>query len=255
MRVSNLLDGKVALVTGASRNIGAATARLLAEHGAKVGVNYVEAQDRADEVVRDITDDGGEAIPLQADVTDISQVEGMVKTLADRWGSVDILINNARPMPMTRETYFDMTPDLLEARVVAELRSIDNCCRLAFPYMKEKGWGRIVNVTSVAGRRAALDRVAYSVAKAAMESLSKSIAMSFAPYGITVNLLAPGTVVTDRIASRMTPEQLARQSEGTPLGKLASNEDIAGSILVLVLDEARFVTGQYLYASGGTVMP
>ncbi|MPY81500.1 MAG: SDR family NAD(P)-dependent oxidoreductase, partial [Actinophytocola sp.] len=177
MRVSNLLEGKVALVTGASRNIGAATAKLLTQHGAKVGVNYVESKDRADEVVRDITESGGEAIALKADVTDIDQVETMIKTIADKWGGVDILVNNARPMPMSRETYFEMTPDVLEARVAAELRSIDNCCRLAFPYMKEKGWGRIINVTSVAGRRAALDRVAYSIAKAGMESLSKSIAM------------------------------------------------------------------------------
>jgi 3-oxoacyl-[acyl-carrier protein] reductase len=255
MKLSNLLDGKVALVTGASRNIGAATAVLLAQHGAKVGVNYVEAKDRADEVVADITKNGGEAIALQADVTDIGQVESMIKTLTDKWGGLDILVNNARPQPMSRETYFEMTPDILETRVTLELRSIDNCCRLAFPYMKEKGWGRIINVTSVAGRRAALDRVAYSIAKAAMESLSKSIAMSFAPHGITVNLLAPGTVVTDRIASRMTPEQLVKASEGTPLGKLAGNEDIAGSILILALDEARFVTGQHLFASGGTIMP
>jgi 3-oxoacyl-[acyl-carrier protein] reductase len=255
MARSDLLAGKVALVTGASRNIGAATARLFAEYGAKVGVNYVASADRAEKVVAEITAAGGEAIALKADVTDRSQVERMIHTLVDRFGSLDILVNNARPMPMSRETYFDMPGELLESRVIAELRSVDNTCRLAFPYMKERGWGRIINVTSVAGRRAARDRIAYSVAKAAMEALSKAIAVAFAPYGITVNLLAPGTVITDRMASRMTPEEMEKQAAGTPIGRLADCDDIAGSILILALDEARVVTGQHLYASGGTVIP
>lgn len=255
MPISTYLQGKVALVTGASRNIGAATAKLLAAHGAKVAVNYLTSGDHAAQVVAAIKADGGEAIAYRADVTDRAQVEQMVREITNRWGRIDILVNNARPMPMSRETYLEMTPDLLAARVIAELRSVDNTCRSVFPFMKEQGWGRIINVTSIAGRRAAANRVAYSVAKAAMEALSKAIAMEFGPYGITVNLVAPGTVITDRMASRRSTEELEREAAATPLRHLGSTEEVAGAIVMFTFDEARFVTGQHIYVSGGTVMP
>jgi len=123
--------------------------------------------------------------------------------------------------------------------------------------MKEQGGGRIINVSTIAARQAqaAAATAAYSVAKAAMEALSRVIAMAFAPYGIIVNVVAPGLVVTERVKSRRSPEELDRLAAGTPLRRLASPEDVASAILLFALEEARFVTGQYTYVSGGTVMP
>lgn len=255
MARSSLLQGKVALVTGASRNIGAGVAKCLADHGAMVAVNYLQNRDLADQVVNDIRSAGGQAIACRADVTDPAQVAQMVREITATWGRLDILVNNARPLPTTRESYLDMALDQLEARVTAELRAVDICSRSVFPLMKERGWGRIVNISSTAGRQAGANTVPYRVAKAAMEALSKAIAMEFAPYGITVNIIAPGWVITDRIGTLLTPETLERLRAETPLGRLASPEDIGGAVAVLCFDDARFITGQYIYVSGGTVMP
>jgi len=254
--IAQLLQDKVALVTGANRGIGAAVAKVFAGHGAVVAVNYNRSREPAEQVVSAITTAGGRAIACQADVTDREQVERMVRDIVSTCGRLDVLVNNARPIPMSFTSYLTTDMQEIEARVVAELRAIDACCRSVFPLMKEQGGGRIINVSTIAARQAqaAAMTAAYSVAKAAMEGLSRVIAMEFAPYGIIVNVVAPGLVLTERVKSRRSPEELERLAAGTPLRQLASPEDVAGAILLFALDEARFVTGQYIYASGGTIM-
>jgi len=251
------LQGKVAVVTGANRGIGAAVAKLFAQHGATVVVNYNRSREPAEQVVSDIETAGGRALAYQADVTDQSQVEGMVRATVERWGRLDSLVNNARPIPMSFKSYLAMDSQELESRVIAELRALDACCRSVFPVMKEQGDGRIINVSTIAARQtqAGAAVAAYSVAKAAMEALSRAIAVEFAPYGITVNIVSPGLVLTERVRSRRSAEELERLAAGTPLRRLATPEDVAGAVLTFALDEARLLTGQYLYVSGGTVMP
>ena len=254
---AQLLQHKVALVTGANRGIGAAVAKVFAGHGATVVVNYNRSREPAEQVVSAITMAGGRAIACQADVTDREQVERMVRDIVGTYGRLDVLVNNARPIPMSFTSYLATDVHEIESRVIAELRAIDACCRSVFPIMKEQGGGRIINVSTIAARQApaVAATAAYSVAKAAMEALSRVIAMEFAPYGIIVNVVAPGLVVTERVKSRRSPEELDRLAAGTPLRRLASPEDVASAILLFALEEARFVTGQYTYVSGGTVMP
>jgi|SRR5712692_464286 len=147
------LQGKVAVVTGANRGIGAAVAQLFAQHGATVVVNYNRSREPAEQVVTDIETAGGRAIAYQADVTDRSQVERMVQAIVDRWGRLDSLVNNARPIPMSFKSYLAMDSQELESRVIAELKAIDACCRSVFPVMKEQGGGRIINVSTIAARQ------------------------------------------------------------------------------------------------------
>jgi len=254
---TQLLQNKVALVTGANRGIGAAVAKVFAGHGAAVVINYNRSREPAEQVVSAITAAGGRALARRADVTDREQVERMVRDTVAEYGRLDVLVNNARPVPMSFTSYLATDGQEIESRVVAELRAVDACCRSVFPIMKEQGGGRIINVSTVAARQtqAAATTAAYSVAKAAMEALSRVIALEFAPYGIVVNVVAPGLVLTERVKSRRSPEELDRWAAGTPLRQLASPEDVANAILLFALEEARFVTGQYVYASGGTVMP
>jgi 3-oxoacyl-[acyl-carrier protein] reductase len=254
---TQLLQNKVALVTGGNRGIGAAVAKVFAGHGATAVVNYNRSREPAEQVVSAITTAGGRALACQADVTDREQVERMVQDIIGACGRLDVLVNNARPVPMSFTSYLATDAQEIEARVIAELRAVDACCRSVFPIMKEQGGGRIINVSTVAARQtqAAATTAAYSVAKAAMEALSRVIALEFAPYGIIVNVVAPGLVLTERVKSRRSSEELDRLAAGTPLRQLASPEDVANAILLFALEEARFVTGQHVYASGGTVMP
>lgn len=252
---SSLLAGKVALVTGASRNIGAATAKAFAGHGAAVVVNYASNDESARQVVRDIETQGGRALAHRADVTDPEQVRQMMNQAVGTFGRLDILVNNARPIPTKFKKYLEITWDELEARVVAELKALDFCCRSVFPHMMEQGGGKIINVSSVAARHPGAS-AEYAVAKAAMEGLSKAIAHEFGPHNISVNIVAPGRVLTERTrASHYSPEELERMTISTPLRRFASCDDIAGAILLLALDEAAYVTGQYLYLNGGATMP
>jgi 3-oxoacyl-[acyl-carrier protein] reductase len=253
---TQLLQNKVALVTGGNRGIGAAVAKVFAGHGATAVVNYNRSREPAEQVVSAITTAGGRALACQADVTDREQVERMVQDIIGACGRLDVLVNNARPVPMSFTSYLATDAQEIEARVIAELRAVDACCRSVFPIMKEQGGGRIINVSTVAARQtqAAATTAACSVAKAAMEALSRVIALEFAPYSIIVNVVAPGLVLTERVKTRRSPEELDRLAAGTPLRQLASPEDVAGAILLFALEEARFVTGQYVYASGGTVM-
>lgn len=251
--VRRILEDKVAIITGANRGIGAAAAKLFSHHGAISVVNFNQTRDLADAVVADITANGDRALAFQADVTDLEQVERMVHDVFDHYGRIDALVNNARPIPMSRAGYFETSSEDVERRVLAELRSIDYTCRTVFPIMRDQGGGRIINVSSIAGRQAAPARTAYHVAKAAMEGLSKAIAQAFAPHNITVNILSPGTVLTERRLG--SGEDLEPVRNATPMRKIATSADVAGGILMFALDEAALVTGQYFYVSGGTVMP
>ncbi|MGB3692381.1 MAG: 3-oxoacyl-[acyl-carrier-protein] reductase [Spirulinaceae cyanobacterium] len=243
------LANQVALVTGASRGIGKATAFALATEGAKVVVNYARSSGAADEVVATITEAGGEAIALQADVSQESEVEALVKESKEKFGRIDILVNNAG---ITRDTLLlRMKPADWQAVIDLNLTGVFLCSRAVSKIMLKQKSGRIINITSVAGQMGNPGQANYSAAKAGVIGFTKTIAKELASRGITANAVAPGFISTD-----MTEDLKA---EGIlkfiPLGRYGQPEEVAGMIRFLASDPAAaYITGQVFNVDGGMVM-
>lgn len=246
------LENKVAIVTGSSRGIGAATARLLASHGAKVAVNYSQSQQKGEEVLEEIRRAGGQAILVQADVTDRQQVDNLVTRVEAELGPVDILINNASMtfpvMPFAKFPWEDF-----EKKIVNEMKAAFFSCQRVVPGMLDRKHGCIVNVSSGLSRSPGSGFIAHSSAKSALDAFSKSLALELGPSGIRVNVVAPGLTRTDATAHQ--PKEMHDAiAVRTPLRKLGEPEDVAGAILYLCTDEASHVSGVYLPVSGGAQM-
>ncbi len=243
------LSDKVALVTGASRGIGKATALALATEGAKVVVNYARSSDAADEVVATIIEAGGEAIALQADVSQEKEVEALVKETKDKFGRIDILVNNAG---ITRDTLLlRMKPADWQAVIDLNLTGVFLCSRAVSKIMLKQKSGRIINITSVAGQMGNPGQANYSAAKAGVIGFTKTIAKELASRGVTANAVAPGFIATD-----MT-EGLAAEGilQFIPLGRYGQPEEVAGMICFLASDPAAaYITGQVFNVDGGMVM-
>jgi len=247
-----LLEGKVAIVTGSSRGIGAATAKLLAANGAKVAVNYTRDRDRGQEVVAEIAKAGGRAILVQADVTVPEQVTAMVTKTESDLGRVDILVNNAG-IRFPVMPFVDYRWEEFERKLVNEMKASFFCCQAVAKSMIERHTGCIVNVSSGLSRVPGPGFVAHSSAKSALDGFSKSLAQELGPHGIRVNVVAPGLTLTD--ATRNQPKAMHEAAaDRTPLKRLGQPEDIAGAVLFLCTDWARFITGTYLPVCGGTQM-
>jgi 3-oxoacyl-[acyl-carrier protein] reductase len=248
-----LLDGKVAVVTGSSRGIGAATAKLLAANGAQVVVNYVSAKDAGKAVVREIAEAGGAAVLVQANVTLDDDVQRLIAETKSAFGPVDILVNNASiTFPMVPFMQFEWSD--FERKLVGELKASFGTCRAVVPDMIERGGGCIVNVSSGLSKAPAPGFVAHCSAKAALDAFSRSLAMELGPHGIRVNVVAPGLTITDATAGQ--PEQMKQAiADHTPLGRLGQPDDISGAVLFYCADWARFITGTYMPVNGGIQMP
>lgn len=246
-----LLDGKCALVTGASRGIGRAIAVKLAAEGAKVALNFAGNVAAAEEVKKEIEAAGGEAILVQADVSDPVAVEAMIKSVTDAFGQIDILVNNAG---ITRDgLLLRMKDEDFDAVINTNLKSIFYTTKLVSKLMMKKRYGRIVNMASVVGLTGNAGQTNYAAAKAGVIGFSKSAAKELAARGITVNLVAPGFIETDMTAA--IPEK-AKEAMlgGIPLGRAGKPEDVANAVLFLVSDQAAYITGQVLTVDGGMVM-
>ncbi len=243
------LQGKVAIVTGASRGIGRAIALALAAEGASVAVNYANSSAAADAVVADIQAMGADAIALQADVSQSDQVTGFVAAVMEKWGRVDILVNNAG---ITRDTLL-LRMDLAQWQAVIDLNltGVFLCTKAISKIMLKQRAGRIINIASVSGQVGLPGQTNYSAAKAGVIGFTKAVAKELATRSITVNAIAPGFISTDMTAGLEAEEIL----KAIPLGRYGEPEDIAGMVRFLAADPAAaYITGQTFNVDGGMVM-
>ena len=249
------LQGKVALITGASRGIGRATATLFGREGASVVVNYATRADAAEEVVHTIQRGGAEAVAIKADVSDRAQVETMVGESIDRFGTIDILVNNAGIL--LHGSVMTMNEQELDRMIAVNVKGIVNCVQLVVPKMTEQNYGKIVNISSLAGLGTAVGGTTpYGLTKAAVISLTKRMAFELGPKGINVNAICPGFIQTDMLASISSSAgdlaaALAKPAAKAALGRVGQPEDIAGSALFLSSEESSFITAQVLTVDGG----
>ena len=246
-----LLDGKTALVTGASRGIGRAIALCLAAEGARVAINYAGNVKAAEEVKASVEAAGGTAILCQADIADSAAVEAMIADVVKEFGAIDILVNNAG---ITRDTLLMRMKDEDFAKVLdTNLKGVFYCTKAVAKLMMKKRLGRIINMASVVGLVGNAGQTNYAAAKAGVIGFSKSAAKELASRGITVNVVAPGFIGTDMTAG--LPESVKEKMlTDIPLGRMGEPEDVANAVLFLASDQASYITGQVVNVDGGMVM-
>ena len=248
--MAGALDGKVAIITGSSRGIGKAAALALAAQGGKIVVNYARSSGAADEVVAAIVEKGGEAIALQADVSQSDQVDAMVKATMEKFGRIDVLVNTAG---ITRDTLLlRMKPEDWQAVIDLNLTGVFLCTRAVSKIMLKQRSGRIINISSVAGLMGNPGQANYSAAKAGVIGFTKTIAKELAPRGVTANAVAPGFIATDMTEDLKNTEEILKF---IPLGRYGQVDEVAGLIRFLAADPAAaYITGQVMNVDGGMVM-
>lgn len=243
------LPDRVAIVTGASRGIGRAIALALARQGARVVT--AARGDHAAAVAAEIAAAGGQAVAASVDVTDASSVAAMVAETLERFGRVDVLVNNAgitRDQLMVR-----MKPEDWDAVVRTNLTAAFTCTQAVLRSMIKQRGGRIISISSVVGQAGNAGQANYAAAKAGLIGFSKSLALEVASRGVTVNVVAPGLIETDM--TRALPEEARKTwAEKIPLGRVGAPEDVAGAVCFLASDEASYITGQVIAVNGGMYM-
>ncbi|OUQ41214.1 3-oxoacyl-[acyl-carrier-protein] reductase [Gemmiger sp. An120] len=243
---------KRALVTGGSRGIGRAVCLALASRGMRVAVNYAGNAAAAEEVVQACLQQGApDAFAVQADVSDAEQVRALVAAVSERWGGVDVLVNNAG---ITRDgLMMRMSEQDFDAVLATNLKGAFACMQAVMRPMMKQRWGRIVNLSSVVGLRGNLGQANYAASKAGLIGMSKSAAKELASRGITVNCVAPGFIETDMTA--VLPESVRTALLGQiPLARLGAAEEVAAAVAFLASPEAAYITGQVLCVDGGMAM-
>lgn len=237
---------KAAIITGASRGIGRATAYALAECGYIPIINYLNSRKSAEETARETC---GEV--FRADISDSAEVEGMVKEVIKKYGGIDVLVNNAGIS--VSGLFTDITPQQEQRIIDVNIKGVFNCTRHVIPGMISRKYGRIINIASMWGEVGASCEVHYSAAKAAVIGFTKALAKEVGPSGITVNCVSPGLISTDMNAIHR-PEDLNALIEETPLQRMGTPEDVAAAIAFLTSDKSSFITGQVIGVNGGFVI-
>lgn len=249
--MSETSEPRIALVTGGSRGLGRAMSIRLAESGHRVVVNYASNAEAAEKAVAEIEERGGEAIPVQADVSSAEQVDALFDEVAARLGAVAVLVNNAG---ITRDDLLlRMSAAEFDEVIDTNLRSTFLCTKKALRAMVRARWGRVISVASVAGIVGNPGQANYAASKAGMIGFSKSVAKEVGSRGITVNVVAPGFVSTDLTAD-LTEDAREKMRERIALGRFGTPEEIAEIVAFLASDEAAYITGQVIAVDGGLAL-
>ena len=245
------LSNKIAVVTGASRGIGRQVAKDLASYGATVVANYPNSNDSAEQTVEEIEKSGGTAIMSEFDVSDFDAVQEGIGSVIDKFGGVDILINNAG---ITRDGLFlRMKEEDWDIVFAVNLKGVFNCTKAVVRSMSKQKYGRIINIASVVGEMGNAGQLNYSSTKAGVIGFTKSAAKEFGSRGITVNAISPGFIQTD-ITQDIPEEYKQKYMESIPLGRFGETSDISNVISFLVSDNASYITGEIVRVNGGLYM-
>jgi len=256
--MQHLLD-KIAIVTGASKGIGRAIAIAFAKEGANVVVNYFKSEDDANDVVKEINALGRAAVPVRADVSKIDEVKAMVKRTIDQFGRIDMLVNNAGVSTMG--PLVDLTERDWDYNMDVNAKGVFLCCQAVARHMIGQRYGKIINISSAAGKTGARFLSHYCASKFAVIGLTQSLALELAPYGINVNAVCPGYVETDMQSRELvweaklrgiSSEEVKRGYLGSvPLGRLGKPEDVAKIVVFLASAQSDYMTGQAINVTGG----
>jgi NAD(P)-dependent dehydrogenase (short-subunit alcohol dehydrogenase family) len=244
---------QVAVVTGASRGIGAATASVLAERGFRVVVNYRSSAAEADEVVRAVSAAGGEAVAIRADVTDADDVTAMVSDTERRWGRVDVVVHNAL-IPFDVTSFTDLTWEQLGGKLDREMHAAFLITKAVVPSMISRNYGRLIYLSTGLSRRPRDGMITLGTAKAALDQFVRYVALELAPHGITANLVAPATVDETKVTEQLSAEQIGHLGATNPMGRLVRPEEVARTVAFLASEDSGFTTGHYLPVNGGLSM-
>jgi 3-oxoacyl-[acyl-carrier protein] reductase len=246
------LKGKVALITGASRGIGAASAKAIAHYGATVVINYIKSKDTAEELLDDIKKAGGNGMVCQADVRDQGAVNDMVESTLKEFGKIDVLVNNAN-INFPIRPFIELTWDQIESKILGEMKALYNCSQAVLKDMLNRKSGKLIFVSSSLSRSPGFGFSAHAAAKSAMDSMAKVMAMELGPSGITINVVGPGLTLTDATAGQ--PKEVHEQVAAiTPLRRLGMPDDIAGVVLFLASSLSDYLNGEYIPVTGGSYM-
>jgi 3-oxoacyl-[acyl-carrier protein] reductase len=248
-----VLAGRVVLVTGGSRGIGAEIAVKAAAEGATVGVHYHTSREGAEQTVRRIRDDAGTAVAFEADVADGDAAERLVDAVIERFGRLDGLVNNAGLTQVG--PFLEIEPSDWDAVIRTDLTAAFRTSRAALPGMIERGTGSIVNLASRLGQMGVAEAAAYSAAKAGLIGLTRALAREFGPHGVRVNAVAPFVTVTDMTTELVEGEEGGRRLRDAALGRYGTSAEVADSVIFLLSDKASLYTGQTLNPNAGAYMP
>ncbi len=244
---------RVAVITGASRGVGAATALLLAQRRLRVVVNYRSSTEEADEVVETVKTAGGEAWAIRADVTDPDDVASMFSETERRWGQVDVLVHNAL-MPYDVTSFADLSWEQLGGKLDHELHAAYLVTKAVVPGMISRSFGRLIYMTTILSRRPRAGMITVGTAKAAMDQFVRYVALELAPHGITANLVSPATVADATAEKLLTPQEIRGLGASNPMGRLVTPEEVAHTIAFLAGEDSGFITGHCMEVNGGLAM-
>ena len=251
--MGDALSGRVVLVTGSSRGIGASIAVKAAAEGATVAVHYFQSPDGAAATLARVREAGGDGEVFDANVADGTEAEGLVARVIERFGRLDGLVNNAGLTQVS--PFLTITPDVWDAVIRTDLTASFHTCRAALPSMLERGTGSIVNIASRLGQMGIAETAAYSAAKAGLIGLTRSLAREVGPRGVRVNAVAPGVVITDMTEDLVDSEEGKRRLRDMPLGRFGRPDEVADTVLFLLSDASALFTGQTLNPNSGGYMP